>query len=392
MTEPLVLMKRHLHLVFVAMLLILSGCGARDLSRSEAKEMLLSSENIKTLEKTVAVRWGEKAELHGLFQDHDAIYYKNLTGQQSLLSRAPSSPFGGPQSVSAYILSDNPVEVDVQRLEPQPSKNKLTLKLEITGILTEQEGSAARTVFFSWAHEGLSPILKLICIEGGTGNASFLRMDDGWRLENVQVDPVGDHPDLSEDEMQVLENYRTLYVEFLEEGIRQAEQRRAKVIKDFKEANSDHKTLFQSRYHPTSLRQGVHFYIDGRAHVEGYDIAITDASIWIRRILYKWVSENNWHKVENEQVRIPFANISKFMAGTGGARIYVFCQKAYPFTDDIPEGMWFHNHFFAEVRYPKSKGEQFQKTLDKAFGDWKKQNSSFYGTDWMWKAGLSKCR
>jgi hypothetical protein len=159
--------------VFVSFLLI--SCGAKDLSRTDAEQMIASSDNIVQLATNVPITQGAN----------------NDARVQGLLDKSGFSPL-----MADEITQFKPNEIIVIR--------PVDISIEVTGI---QEGES-RVADFQWSYVDLPKYVRRFAVAGGTGTARFSKYDDGWRVSDVSI-KVGDNSySLTASDMADIENDR----------------------------------------------------------------------------------------------------------------------------------------------------------------------------------------
>jgi hypothetical protein len=59
--------------------------------------------------------------------------------------------------------------------------------IDVTGITDAPVIQGGKEVHFSWQYKSMPSVVKRFIVEGGTGVANLKKYDDGWRVENVDI-------------------------------------------------------------------------------------------------------------------------------------------------------------------------------------------------------------
>jgi len=170
-------MKRQM-IIYLAVPLLVIGCGPKELSRSEAKQLLIES---KTYPKVIDYdiycsdgRVANKVAGGQLEQNGFVVVSKVRTGDKPF--------FTFTEKASPFLLetSQRDKEVDIQKVKLADE-----ILVEVTGITSAEDGKKA-VVEYTTRIENISPFAALLDREiksAATRKANFTLYDDGWRLE-----------------------------------------------------------------------------------------------------------------------------------------------------------------------------------------------------------------
>lgn len=173
-------MNWKMALIAPIIVLAASACSKSDLDRDAAQALIEKSEQVQQLSASVSV--AREFFDEGVAQ---GLWAKVNRSETRLSERAAKeiSAIG-----SNYLAPVDPAKVTVT----------------VTGVKAPAEGSKSRMVEFTWAYEGLSPLVKRFALGGGGGTATIELYDDGWRVSNVNLSIQPDRAGLSDSEVQAI--------------------------------------------------------------------------------------------------------------------------------------------------------------------------------------------
>jgi len=150
--------------VLAFLLLIgLYGCGKKDLSRPDAEKLIHSSDKISQFARVISVQ-------------PDTLTKGQAEGAWKILNNG-ATLLGEKARKSITSVGYNGIEL----------VNPTMIDVKVTGIADVPVSENMKEAQFTWAYVELPSLVKRFAFQGGSGSASFRLFDDGWRLENVQI-------------------------------------------------------------------------------------------------------------------------------------------------------------------------------------------------------------
>lgn len=148
----------------VILLFGLTGCSQNDLSRGRASGLIAASPKFSEAVSTLQYHESGKAmwEAHG-----------GLNTRELVQAFAAASP---------QLTLVNPTHRTVET---------------VTGIANFPLGEGVKEAQFTWRYDPLPRVAARYAVVSGTGKALFRQFDDGWRLENLDLEEKKTTPNFS---------------------------------------------------------------------------------------------------------------------------------------------------------------------------------------------------
>lgn len=164
--------------IFAAVaILLVSACSGQSFERDEAAKLIAETEQASALGQRVSTYQGylEDGEAQGLWSTEDSS--TPIVG----VAASPELANLGPD----FIEPATPVKIIVT----------------VTGMTEIPSDGTATSAEFDWSYGELPKHIKRFALLGGTGQASFQKFDDGWRVSSVSFSRPDGRAELSSAEM-----------------------------------------------------------------------------------------------------------------------------------------------------------------------------------------------
>lgn len=164
--------------IFAAVaILLVSACSGQSFDRDDAAKLIAETEQASFLGQQISTYQGYLAdgEAQGLWSMEDS--------NVPLVGVAASPQFAN--LGTDFIEPATPVDIIIT----------------VTGMTEIPDNGTTTSAEFDWSYGELPKYIKRFALLGGTGQASFQKFDDGWRLSSVSFSRPDGRAELSSAEM-----------------------------------------------------------------------------------------------------------------------------------------------------------------------------------------------
>lgn len=164
--------------IFAAIAIVLvSACSGQSFDRDDAAKLIEETEQASFLGQSISTYQGylEDGEAQGLWSTEDSS--TPVMG----VAASPQIANLGPD----FIAPATPVNIIIT----------------VTGMTEIPDDGTATSAEFVWSYGELPKYIKRFALLGGTGQASFQKFDDGWRVSSLSFSPADGRAELSSAEM-----------------------------------------------------------------------------------------------------------------------------------------------------------------------------------------------
>jgi len=272
------------------LIFVISGCQ-QNLSRDLAEKLLSSNEDIINKSQKLMPANNHIKTGHDL-GFWDAVYYDF-----------------GKYRLSNIIndISQSTKAINIDNIEPS---DRIKYKIEVTGIRDYDTSSNKKTAEFVFEYINMPTPLKPIILKGEKGTALFTLYDDGWRIENIDINTKLYYT-LTNQEFNIIEGIKKNTQkrrEFEELQKQKAEEERQLAISESKISN---KVLYSGNASKTYYENW------GTKHIYEFFIKISDSN-FVRKAKEIYQVSNNKPQITDNRFdnKIWYGNIIEIMIGT----------------------------------------------------------------------------